>query len=107
MNVLKLLDMLSDDQFFTEGASRSGAIKNVSILGKKAAIAAIPFGLGSLMTTKAETAKQSSVTVTMAQDGLTDALQLVSVFTYRIISGINVYIHHSTHRDHITGTIKN
>ncbi|WP_407481905.1 ferritin-like domain-containing protein [Elizabethkingia meningoseptica] len=82
MNVLKLLDMLSDDQFFTEGTSRSGAIKNVSTLGKKAAIAAIPFGLGSLMTTKAETAKQSSVAVAMAQNGLTDALQLALILEY-------------------------
>lgn len=49
---------------------------------KKAAIAAVPLGLGSMMTTKAETVKQSSMAVSMAQNDLTDALQLALVLEY-------------------------
>ena len=51
MNILKLLDMLSDDKFFTAGSSRSEAITNIYTF-EKAAIAAVPLGLGSMMTTK-------------------------------------------------------
>lgn len=82
MNILKLLDMLSDDKFFTAGSSRSEAITNIYTFGKKAAIAAVPLGLGSMMTTKAETVKQSSMAVSMAQNDLTDALQLALVLEY-------------------------
>lgn len=35
MNILKLLDMLSDDKFFTAGSSRSEAITNIYTFGKK------------------------------------------------------------------------
>lgn len=34
MNILKLLDMLSDDKFFTTGSSRSEAITNIYTFGK-------------------------------------------------------------------------
>ena len=35
MNILKLLDQLSDDKFFTAGSSRSEAITNIYTFGKK------------------------------------------------------------------------
>ena len=62
MNLLKILDKLSDDKFFTTETSRSGTFSQISEFGKKAAIASIPLGLGSLMATsaKAETAATSS-----------------------------------------------
>jgi len=57
MNILKLLDKLSDDKFFTAETSRLDTLTNISSFGKKAAVAALPLGLGALMSTpaKAET----------------------------------------------------
>jgi hypothetical protein len=42
MNILKLLDKLSDDKFFTTETSRLETLTNISSFGKKAAIAAVP-----------------------------------------------------------------
>lgn len=57
MNILRLLDKLSHDKFFTTEASRLETLTNISLFGKKAAVAAVPLGLGTLMATpaKAET----------------------------------------------------
>jgi len=81
MNILKLLDKLSDDKFFTKETSRLETITNMSALGKKAAVAAVPFGLGALMTTsvKAETVTADS---SVYKSTLTDALQLALVLEY-------------------------
>jgi hypothetical protein len=83
MNILKLLDKLSDDKFFTTETSRLETLTNISAVGKKAAVAAIPLGLGALMTTPAK-----AETVDTAKGGplfktvLTDALQLALVLEY-------------------------
>lgn len=83
MNILKLLDKLSHDQFFTTEASRLETITNLSGFGKKAAIAAVPLGLGGLMSTsvKAETTS-TQITGTALKSTLTDALQLALVLEY-------------------------
>lgn len=85
MNILKILDKLSDDKFFTTEASRLGLLTNIADFGSKAAIAAVPFGLGALMTTPAKAATNSSTnfssTAFLATD-LTDALQLALVLEY-------------------------
>ncbi|WP_250254093.1 ferritin-like domain-containing protein [Chryseobacterium sp. Marseille-Q3244] len=83
MNILKLLDKLSYDKFFTTEASRLEAITNMSLFGKKAAVAAVPLGLGALMATpaKAETVNKQ-VTGTALKSTLTDALQLALVLEY-------------------------
>ena len=83
MNLLKILDKLSDDKFFTTETSRSGTFSQISEFGKKAAIASIPLGLGSLMATsaKAETAATSSAALAPAS-ALTDALQLALTLEY-------------------------
>ncbi|UTX49879.1 ferritin-like domain-containing protein [Chryseobacterium sp. MA9] len=83
MNILRLLDKLSYDKFFTTEASRLETITNMSLFGKKAATAAVPLGLGTLMTTpvKAETT-ETKLTGTALKSTLTDALQLALVLEY-------------------------
>ncbi|MCE4064712.1 ferritin-like domain-containing protein [Chryseobacterium gleum] len=83
MNILRLLDKLSHDKFFTTEASRLEAITNMSLFGKKTAVAAVPLGLGALMATpaKAETSK-TAFTGMALKSTLTDALQLALVLEY-------------------------
>jgi rubrerythrin len=83
MNILKLLDKLSDDKFFTTEATRLETLTNISAFGKKAAVAAIPLGLGALMTTsvKAETVNTTKGGP-LFKNALTDALQLALVLEY-------------------------
>lgn len=80
MNILKILDKLSDDKFFTGEASRLQTLTGIANFGKKAAVASVPLGLGVLMSTpaKAETAS----TTTAFKTPLTDALQLALTLEY-------------------------
>ncbi|WP_042721589.1 ferritin-like domain-containing protein [Flavobacterium sp. B17] len=80
MNILKLLDKLSDDKFFSTEASRLDTLTGISKFGKKAAIAAIPLGLGALMTTPAKAAPFNGDNT--FKNTLTDALQLALVLEY-------------------------
>lgn len=79
MNILKLLDKLSDDKFFSKETSRLETLTSISSFGKKAAVAAVPLGLGALMTTPA---KAASFTDNTYKNTLTDALQLALVLEY-------------------------
>lgn len=81
MNILKLLDKLSDDKFFTTETSRLESLTNMSSMGQKAAVAAVPLGLATLMSTsaKAETTKTSG---TFFKTALTDALTLALTLEY-------------------------
>lgn len=83
MNLLNILDRLSDDRFFTNESSRSETFSQISSFGKKAAIASIPLGLGSIMATsaKAETSTASSSALAPASV-LSDALQLALTLEY-------------------------
>lgn len=81
MNLLTILDKLSDDKFFSTETSRLGSLSSFSDFGKKAAIAAIPLGLGSMMATSAK-AETSSVSALAPASALTDALQLALVLEY-------------------------
>ncbi|UJF30565.1 ferritin-like domain-containing protein [Kaistella sp. 97-N-M2] len=83
MNLLTILDKLSDDKFFSTETSRLGSLSQISNFGKKAALAGIPLGLGSLMATsaKAETT-QSSGSAFAPASALTDALQLALTLEY-------------------------
>lgn len=80
MNILKLLDKLSDDKFFTSKATRSETISGISSIGKKAAVASIPLGLGALMTNSAKAAPVNENNT--FKTALTDALQLALVLEY-------------------------
>ena len=84
MNILKLLDKLSDDKFFTKEASRLETISNLTSFGKKVAVAAVPLGLGAMMTTsvRAETTSNTTASSAVLKDALTDALQLALVLEY-------------------------
>lgn len=83
MNILKLLDKLSDDKFFTTETSRLETLTNISSFGKKAAVAAVPLGLGVLMSSKPKAeVKENSVSGAYFKDSLTDALQLALVLEY-------------------------
>ncbi len=80
MNLLNILDKLSDDKFFTTETSRLGSLSQLRDFGKKAAIASIPLGLGSLMATSA---KAETPTSSLAPaSALTDALQLALILEY-------------------------
>ena len=83
MNILKILDKLSDDKFFTTEISRLDSLTGITNFGKKAAVVAVPVGLGALMTTsvKAETSTATASSM-MFKSALTDALQLALTLEY-------------------------
>lgn len=83
MNILKLLDKLSGDSFFTRETSRLENFTDISSFGKKAAVAALPLGLASFMATsaKAETTTDP-VSGNAMKSALTDALQLALTLEY-------------------------
>lgn len=80
MNLLTILDKLSDDKFFTSETSRLGSLSQISAFGKKAAIAAIPLGLGSYMATSAKA--ETTAAAFAPASALTDALQLALTLEY-------------------------
>ena len=82
MNLLNILDKLSDDQFFTKMTSRSEGISDLANFGKKAALASIPLGLGSFMATSAKAETTSSKASFVHASALTDALQLALILEY-------------------------
>ncbi|WP_027379326.1 ferritin-like domain-containing protein [Chryseobacterium daeguense] len=83
MNILKILDKLSNDKFFTMEASRLETLTNASSFGKKAAVAAVPLGLGTVMATSAKAETPTAVSGgTFFKTALTDALQLALVLEY-------------------------
>ena len=82
MNLLNILDKLSDDQFFTKMTSRSEGLSDIANFGRKAAIASIPLGLGSFMATDAKAATTTVASTSSAASALTDALQLALVLEY-------------------------
>lgn len=81
MNILKLLDKLSDDSFFTKQTSRLESLTDISSMGKKAAVAALPLGLGSFLATSAKAETKAEPTLAM-KSALTDALQLALTLEY-------------------------
>lgn len=81
MNILKLLDRLSDDSFFTKQTSRSATLSDISAFGKKTAAAALPLGLVGLMATSAKAETLNGPQNTM-KNALTDALQLALTLEY-------------------------
>ena len=78
MNILKILDKLSDDKFFTGEASRLQTLTSIGNFGKKVAVAAVPLGLGAFMSTPAKAETSASAFKTP----LTDALQLALTLEY-------------------------
>jgi len=82
MNILKILDKLSDDKFFTKEATRLETITGISNFGKKAAMSAVPLGLGVLMSTPAKAETTSSSSAMAFKSTLTDALQLALTLEY-------------------------
>lgn len=82
MNILKLLDTLSNDQFFTKEISRLEGMKGMTNFGKKAIVTSIPLGLGTFMAS-AKSSDSSAVTATMSDaTDLVGALQLALVLEY-------------------------
>ena len=47
MNILKIIDKLSDDKFFTTEISRLDSLTGITNFGKNAAVVAVPVGLGA------------------------------------------------------------
>lgn len=81
MNILRILDKLSNDKFFTGEATRLQTLSSIADFGKKAAVASVPLGLGVLMSTPAK-AETTSTSATMFKSPLTDALQLALTLEY-------------------------
>src|SRR5690606_8444038 len=50
MNIIKFLDEFTTDNLINGGSSRRDAFTTLGSLGKKAALAAIPFGLATMPT---------------------------------------------------------
>ncbi|KAA5531590.1 ferritin-like domain-containing protein, partial [Paenimyroides baculatum] len=73
MNILKILDKLSDDKFFSAETSRLDVLTNITNFSTKAAIAAIPLGLGTLLSAPAKAATATTA-YTARAGALTDAL---------------------------------
>lgn len=82
MNILRILDKLSDDKFFTTEFSRGDAMKTLAKTGSKAAMVAIPVGAG-LMSTSAKANTTAAVeSGSVFKSALTDALQLALTLEY-------------------------
>lgn len=81
MNILRILDKLSNDKFFTGEASRLQTLSSIADFGKKAAVAAVPLGLTGLMSTTAH-AENTTSSASMFKTPLTDALQLALTLEY-------------------------
>lgn len=82
MNILRILDKLSDDKFFTAEFSRGEAMKTLAKTGTKAAMVAIPVGAG-LMSTSAKANTTATVeSGSVFKSALTDALQLALTLEY-------------------------
>ncbi len=81
MNILRILDKLSNDKFFTGEASRLQTLSSIADFGKKAAVASVPLGLGVLMSTPLQ-AETTSSSAAMFKTPLTDALQLALTLEY-------------------------
>lgn len=82
MNILKILDKLSNDKFFTKEATRLETLTDITNFGKKAAVAALPLGLGAMMSTPAKAETTSSSSAMAFKSTLTDALQLALTLEY-------------------------
>lgn len=81
MNILRILDKLSNDKFFTGEASRLQTLSSIADFGKKAAVAAVPLGLGVMMSTPAHAETTASSSAALATP-LIDALQLALTLEY-------------------------
>lgn len=85
MNILKILDILSDDALYTKTSSRSEGLSQMSSIGKKTAAVALPLGLGAFMSGNAKAETKTATTaesLAFKKDALTDALQLALVLEY-------------------------
>jgi len=85
MNILKILDTLSDDALYTKSLSRNENLSQLSSFGKRTAAAAIPLGLGAFLSgnAKAETKKvETAESLAFKKDALSDALQLALILEY-------------------------
>lgn len=82
MNLLNILDKLSDDQFFTKMTSRSEGLSDIANFGRKAALASIPLGLGSFMATSAKAETTTVKTSLSPSSDLIGALQLALTLEY-------------------------
>ncbi|MCD9856297.1 ferritin-like domain-containing protein [Epilithonimonas sp. JDS] len=81
MNILRILDKLSNDKFFTGEATRSQTLSSIADFGKKAAVAAVPLGLAGLMSTPAHAETTATSSAAFATP-LIDALQLALTLEY-------------------------
>lgn len=82
MNILKILDKLSDDKFFTGENTRAEAFSQLGNFGKKAALAAVPVGLSSFMATNAKAKPQILTSTTALPADVVDVLQFALLLEY-------------------------
>ena len=82
MNILKLLDRLSDDKFFTTESTRADSFSQIANFGKKAALAGIPIGLSSMFATSAKAETVSTTLAAAAPSAITEVLQFALTLEY-------------------------
>ena len=75
MSIIKLLDEFTTDNLTKKLSSRREVFSTFNSIGKKAALAAVPFGLGSLANT-------ASAATLVQEDDITGALQLALTLEY-------------------------
>ena len=82
MNILKLLDRLSDDKFFTTESTRADSFSQIANFGKNAALAGIPIGLSSMFATSAKAETVSTTLAAAAPSAITEVLQFALTLEY-------------------------
>ena len=89
MNLIKFLDEFTTDNLNKKGASRRDAFNTLSSLGKKAAIAAVPFGMAAgANKAKAATMYQENDVVGALQLALTLEYLEAEFYTKALDSGV-------------------
>lgn len=82
MNILKILDKISSDNFFSGENTRAEALTQLGNFGKKTALAAVPVGLASFMATDA---KAESNLITSTSSLAAAPADVVSVLQFALL----------------------
>lgn len=80
MNLIKFIESFTDDRFLNAKGSRRASLGQFGNIGKNAAFAALPFGIATLFSQKANAA--SSAFLSATADTPTSALQLALTLEY-------------------------
>ena len=81
MNIIKFIESFTDENFLNSKGSRRNSFSQFKTVGQNAALAALPFGIASLVL--APTKANAAATAFMStQESATSALQLALILEY-------------------------